>query len=329
MSAVSWLRARASAFLGGAEVVASPEALAVLASIPTAAVALLSLAGVLIDAPSHRAPVAAIGGVAALLAVGALVAGRRVTWPMRAALEVFATLALLGEALLSPSADWASAILGANAVVAVVGFATVPALATVGIGALGVASFVTDGIADPRAHLGPLVAEAVAIFTVGSIAGWLARLAASGHIDPLTQVANRRGFAVRIEPLVAEADREGRPVGVIMLDLDHFKRTNDSLGHPAADELLVRLSRCLRSLVRPADLVVRWGGDEFLVVVPVDREADVERVALRLGAHCSSAARFTMGWAVRRPGSPIDHAIVEADAALLAAKRARATDADA
>ncbi len=86
--------------------------------------------------------------------------------------------------------------------------------------------------------------------------------------DPLTNLFNRRYMEEALERELRRAERTRRPMGVIMADLDHFKRYNDTFGHAAGDRLLVALAECLRANVRAADIVCRYGGEEFLVILP-------------------------------------------------------------
>ena len=87
--------------------------------------------------------------------------------------------------------------------------------------------------------------------------------------DPLTQVANRRYFEERLEKEWKRLVREQGEISVIMIDVDHFKLFNDSLGHQQGDNCLTRVALCIRdSLRRPADMVARYGGEEFIVLLP-------------------------------------------------------------
>ena len=85
--------------------------------------------------------------------------------------------------------------------------------------------------------------------------------------DPLTGILNRRGFAVRAGRLVGRARSDSVRMTVVMFDIDHFKRVNDFYGHAAGDEALKALARVLQRNLRPDDLAIRWGGEEFVIVL--------------------------------------------------------------
>ena len=93
----------------------------------------------------------------------------------------------------------------------------------------------------------------------------IARLA---RTDPLTGLANRRALGEALQREVGRARRDGRPLAAVALDLDHFKRVNDSYGHATGDRLLVAVGGALLSSVRPYDLAARTGGEELLVLLP-------------------------------------------------------------
>jgi diguanylate cyclase (GGDEF)-like protein len=86
--------------------------------------------------------------------------------------------------------------------------------------------------------------------------------------DALTGLANRRRLEMELERNISFSKRTGQPLAVIMMDLDSFKIVNDTAGHLVGDNILRAVASTLRSRVRVTDLVVRWGGDEFCILVP-------------------------------------------------------------
>jgi diguanylate cyclase (GGDEF)-like protein len=102
------------------------------------------------------------------------------------------------------------------------------------------------------------------------------------HHDPLTGLGNRRRFLQMADELIALARRHGRPCSVLMVDLDHFKRINDTHGHAAGDETLRAVARCLVGSLREIDIVARFGGEEMAAFLPETDLADA----------CLAAERF-------------------------------------
>jgi diguanylate cyclase (GGDEF)-like protein len=94
--------------------------------------------------------------------------------------------------------------------------------------------------------------------------------------DPLTGLFNRRYMEESLEREVSRAGRSGIPVGVIMLDIDHFKHFNDTFGHEAGDTLLGALGNFLRAHIRGGDIACRYGGEEFTLILP-DASFDATR----------------------------------------------------
>ena len=110
--------------------------------------------------------------------------------------------------------------------------------------------------------------------------------------DPLTGLANRRVFLDRLSAACPASKRTRDQLAVLLLDFDKFKDINDTLGHPAGDELLREVARRLSAAVRHSDLVARLGGDEFGVLQfgitdPADAGALAARIAQSLGAKCT------------------------------------------
>ena len=101
--------------------------------------------------------------------------------------------------------------------------------------------------------------------------------------DPLTGLANRTLFDELLVRAAYRADRSGRPVAVLYLDLDGFKDVNDVFGHPSGDRVLSETSRRLEAVVRPGDMVARMGGDEFVVLCEhLSEPSDAEKIATRI-----------------------------------------------
>jgi diguanylate cyclase len=152
------------------------------------------------------------------------------------------------------------------------------------------------------------------------------------HIDHLTGTLNRSGLELSYKRESARADRNNAPLGVALLDIDDFKRLNDRHGHQAGDAALVHLADVIRRTVRPSDVVVRFGGEEFLFLLPDSESAQaahaLHRLQYDLNRHPlvyrgeNIALTFSAGVTVRRHGQSRDAVIAAADHALYAAKRA-------
>ncbi len=101
--------------------------------------------------------------------------------------------------------------------------------------------------------------------------------------DPLTGLANRSSLQEKLMQALVLALRNKRTLALMLLDLDHFKIINDTLGHPTGDQLLVQVAQRLNAAVRNSDLVARLGGDEFIIMLPeIDTSADVAHVAEKI-----------------------------------------------
>ena len=107
--------------------------------------------------------------------------------------------------------------------------------------------------------------------------------------DQLTGLHNRRYMTGQLAALVKRAVKCGDPVGALLIDIDHFKKINDTFGHPVGDEVLREFAVRLASNVRAIDLPCRYGGEEFVVIMPDTRLSDAERIAERIRAHVSGA----------------------------------------
>lgn len=100
--------------------------------------------------------------------------------------------------------------------------------------------------------------------------------------DKLTGLLNRHAFTILIDQLLAGYRREPRPMSLIMADIDHFKEINDRYGHLAGDEVLQAVSKRLQAALRESDLAVRWGGEEFLMLLRACDLSEAERIAENL-----------------------------------------------
>lgn len=157
----------------------------------------------------------------------------------------------------------------------------------------------------------------------------VARLARLAQVDPLTGALNRYGFEQLLPE--TEGDEGAEALSVISVDLDHFKHINDSYGHAVGDEVLRLAVRVLGGVVRASDLVVRMGGEEFLLVLPRLDLAVAARVAERARSTLAAsevlvgqeALRVTLsaGVAQRKPGESRAALLERADKALYQAKR--------
>jgi diguanylate cyclase (GGDEF)-like protein len=148
-------------------------------------------------------------------------------------------------------------------------------------------------------------------------------------IDPLTGLFNRRYIEQRLEDEIARSQRHGRPLSVIMFDLDEFKQVNDTYGHSAGDALLKAFADRLSRATRGSDASGRYGGDEFLVVLPECKPENVQAVLKRLeGIHADVDGRnlalaLSAGWAELLPGETARELLARADAELYVNKRAK------
>ena len=124
------------------------------------------------------------------------------------------------------------------------------------------------------------------------------RLAAEAETDQLTGLANRRRVAKALSAARAMSDRRNEKFSVLLIDLDHFKSVNDQLGHDAGDAVLVAFANMLVRSIRPFDTVVRWGGEEFLVICAMCGSVEAGTVAERIISECASACADVLpdGW---------------------------------
>jgi diguanylate cyclase (GGDEF)-like protein len=136
----------------------------------------------------------------------------------------------------------------------------------------------------------------------------------SALTDSLTGMGNRRAWREQLPALLDE------PLCVAIADLDHFKAYNDTNGHLAGDSLLRALGESWRHLIRPDDLLVRWGGEEFALALPCCNPDDALIVLNRMRSGVPMGQKVSIGLAQRAPGEPIDQLMSRADTALYEAK---------
>ena len=150
------------------------------------------------------------------------------------------------------------------------------------------------------------------------------------YLDPLTKLANRRFLDAKIRQSLDELALFGRSFGILLLDLDRFKRVNDSFGHSAGDVALEHVAGTISSSLRAGDTIGRWGGEEFLAILP-DTDADQ---TLRLADRCRMLVRnsgvsvadmtvtltLSVGATVLRPSDTEDSLFRRVDRALYQSK---------
>ena len=148
--------------------------------------------------------------------------------------------------------------------------------------------------------------------------------------DQLTGALNRRGMDEAFGRELARADRLGAPLCIGMLDIDHFKKLNDSLGHQAGDEALRHLTRVVRELLRPTDTLARYGGEEFLIMLPNTQAEEGRHILERIQRALTRQIflhdnervliTFSAGVAERRAEEEAGALVARADAAMYQAK---------
>ncbi|MDH4206091.1 MAG: sensor domain-containing diguanylate cyclase [Desulfobacteraceae bacterium] len=111
--------------------------------------------------------------------------------------------------------------------------------------------------------------------------------------DGLTGILNRKGFQNFIQKEFHRAKRYHRPLSLIMIDVDNFKKINDSIGHQAGDYVLLELAGCLKRSIRQADIVFRYGGDEFVILLP---DTDMEQAKMLLKRVLSDVEKHAFDW---------------------------------
>ena len=291
--------------------------------------ALYAVSGVLCLAsaiwPMHRdTPVGLLAVLAVVGLLGAatllLVGGRMPYWGVHAAVALVSTLISV--------LAWRSA-----SAVGIVALG--PALIAVGLyaghffsvragrlhtGYLVVAASAGAFAARPGGFLLPWLVAVGGVVVLGEAQGRLARtLRTAASTDPLTGVANRRAWEAEAERNLARAARTGEPLSFAILDLDHFKEVNDRQGHGAGDLLLRDLTAGWSRRLRRADLLGRYGGDEFVLCLPTTDKAGTWDVLAQLQE--THAFAWSVGVATATPGDTLTSVLERADADLYLQKR--------
>lgn len=143
--------------------------------------------------------------------------------------------------------------------------------------------------------------------------------------DSLTGCGNRRYMEIMLKKIFAESKRYGRHLSAIMLDIDYFKKYNDTYGHIAGDDLLVRLAAIISQEIRETDIVIRYGGEEFLIVLPETELQSALEVAERIRKEVETRGDVTVSLGVSAYGQEMKNKealVSRADEALYQAKGA-------
>lgn len=157
-------------------------------------------------------------------------------------------------------------------------------LGSINFGSAEEARFTREHASDFFAHLG-----AIASFALENVVN-RARLLRSGFTDVLTGWNNRRYLQVRLTEELARARRDGSSLVCLMLDIDHFKTVNDTYGHAAGDAVLKELAQRIESQVRASDIAARFGGEEFVVLLPATEVESGRLLAERIRKAVSAEA---------------------------------------
>lgn len=183
----------------------------------------------------------------------------------------------------------------------------------------------TERLQDEHAKASSLAAR------VNELEGELRRLSDEVSTDQLTQIANRRGLIRDFEAESARAGRQAAPLAIGILDLDNFKKLNDTLGHQTGDEALKFLARRVSATLRPSDKLARYGGEEFVVLLPDTPVDEGQKVLTRVQRLLSAElfmhegkqtfVTFSAGVTLYRDGELLEAALQRADEALYEAKR--------
>jgi diguanylate cyclase (GGDEF)-like protein len=209
---------------------------------------------------------------------------------------------------------------------------TYPLRSMLVVGAMVIGGYVIVAILGHEHELGRVAFWSLTLVNATWMCAWQARnhdlhhaeITRISRADPLTGCLNRRGFEERMEAELAQGARSDLPVGLILLDLDHFKATNDAHGHAAGDDLLRWTVATTLQALRPMDALGRVGGDEFAVLAPGTGPEDAREVADRLRAALADRTPVSYGIATfPADGQNAGELHQHADIQLYAMKRGR------
>jgi diguanylate cyclase (GGDEF)-like protein len=159
-----------------------------------------------------------------------------------------------------------------------------------------------------------------------------ALLDSAARKDYLTGLSNRREILEKIDSEISRAKRHGTVFSILVVDIDHFKRLNDTYGHEAGDLVLKTVADCLRRILRLEDHCARWGGEEFLICLPETNLQNAMGVAEKLRSNVERTSieyedtpiqvTITLGVSIHEGSRPIHEVIKAADIAMYGAKSA-------
>jgi diguanylate cyclase len=169
---------------------------------------------------------------------------------------------------------------------------------------------------------------------IQDLRGHLKKLREEAYTDGLTQLGNRRAFDKQLENYVKDVNQNSGFLTVILTDIDHFKKFNDTYGHPLGDQVLRLVARCVQESVGDTDFAARYGGEEFVVLLPGSTLAQAIKVAEKIRGRVAGKTIFnrktnqdlgqvtlSLGVAEYTIGESADHMVRRADDALYLAKR--------
>jgi two-component system cell cycle response regulator len=188
--------------------------------------------------------------------------------------------------------------------------------------------------AEPHVVLAAIICDVLFLLVIARMAGLVRAQRLAAITDGLTGLRTRRFFHEALQTEARRAQRLSVPLGLLILDIDYFKRVNDTYGHNGGDRVLVEVAHRLRTLVRPGDLVARYGGEEFAILLPGATTEQVLEVGERVRRGLAAApiavdnavlqeVTASLGGAcMPEPCQTLDELLLVADRALYAAKNA-------